>query len=325
MKRIITSLIAMATLFTACNAQTDAVLPTASETKAKVYYIHDITPETLIKVYEALGREAKGDKVGVKISTGEPGGHNFLDANLIKDFVQKINGTIIEDNTAYGGPRSETESHEQVIKDHGFAAIAPTDILDAEGSEKWPTMGGKHLQGYDLVGTHLKNYDFLVVLSHFKGHAMGGFGGAIKNLSIGCASAAGKTWIHTAGKSDDPGQLWQNLPAQNDFLESMAESAGAIVKHYGEKIIYINVMNNLSVDCDCDSHPADPKMGNIGIIASLDPVAIDQAAVDMVFTSDDAGNRDLVERIVSRHGTHTLYEAQRLGLGSRDYELIEVK
>ena len=321
MKKIFFLMCTVLMIASSCNAQNSAGTD-SGKAKAKVYMITNINPENLIKIYQALGRAAAGNKVGIKISTGEPGGHNFLDANLIKGFVQSVKGTIIEDNTAYFGKRDETKSHEQVIKDHGFAAIAPTDILDAEGDEQWPTMGGKHLKGYDYVGTHLKNYDFLVVLSHFKGHAMGGFGGALKNLSIGCASSKGKVWIHSAGKNLDKSTLWSNLPPQNDFLECMAESASAIIKHYGNKILYISVMNNLSVDCDCDSHPADPKMGNVGILASLDPVALDQACVDQVFTSDDKGNRDLVERIVSRHGTHTLYEAQRIGAGSRDYELI---
>lgn len=321
MKKLLFTLFVLLMAMESGNAQNSK----AEANKPKVYMIANITSDNLLKIYKALGREAKGHKVGIKISTGEPGGHNFLDANLIKAFVQSVRGTIIEDNTAYFGKRDETKSHEQVIKDHGFAAIAPTDILDAEGDEKWPTMGGKHLKGYDYVGTHLKNYDFLVVLSHFKGHAMGGFGGALKNLSIGCGSSMGKVWIHSAGTNLDKSTLWQNLPKQNDFLESMAESASAIIKHYGNKILYINVMNNLSVDCDCDSHPADPKMNNVGILASLDPVALDQACVDQVFTSEDKGNRDLVERIVSRHGTHTLYEAQRIGAGSRDYEIIILK
>ena len=323
MKKLLLIVMSMLLIIITCSAQNIEEVNAKPE-KAKVYLITNITSENLIKIYKTLGREANGKKVGVKISTGEPGGHNFLDANLIKDLIQSVNGTIIEDNTAYFGKRDETESHEQVIKDHGFAAIAPTDILDSEGDEKWPTMGGKHLQGYDYVGSHLKNYDFLVVLSHFKGHAMGGFGGALKNLSIGCASSRGKVWIHSAGKNLDKSTLWQNLPPQNDFLESMAESASAIVKHYGDNIIYISVMNNLSVDCDCDSHPADPKMCNVGILASLDPVALDQACVDQVFTSEYKGNRDLVERIISRHGTHTLYEAQRIGVGSRDYELVVI-
>ncbi|MCH4156494.1 MAG: DUF362 domain-containing protein [Muribaculaceae bacterium] len=321
MKKTLMMMLAVLAIAAACNAQECASATAGNTGKAKVYMITNITSENLIKIYKALGREAKG-KVGVKISSGEPGGHNFLDANLIKDFVQMVHGTIIEDNTAYPGKRVDTDSHKQVMIDHGFAAIAPTDILDADGSEKWPTMGGTHLQGYDYVGTHLKNYDFMVVLSHFKGHAMGGFGGALKNLSIGCASQMGKVWIHSAGKNLDMNTLWQNLPPQNDFLESMAESASAIIKHYGDKIIYISVMNNLSVDCDCDSHPDDPKMGNVGILASLDPVALDQACVDQVFISTDKGNRDLVERIVSRHGTHTIYDAQLLGAGSRDYELV---
>ena len=249
----------------------------------KVYMFKEISPENLVKIYEALGREATG-KVAVKLSTGEPGGHNFLQPALIKDLVQKVKGTIVECNTAYGGGRADTENHLKAAKDHGFTAIAPVDIMDAEGEVALPVKGGKHLKE-DFVGSHYLNYDFTVVLSHFKGHAMGGFGGAIKNISIGIASSAGKAWIHSAGKTK--GNPWGNLPPQDDFLESMAEAAKAIVDHCGDKILYISVANNLSVDCDCDSSPEDPKMGDIGILASLDPVALDKACTDLVRASKD--------------------------------------
>ena len=231
----------------------------------KVYMFKEISPENLVKIYEALGREATG-KVAVKLSTGEPGGHNFLQPALIKDLVQKVKGTIVECNTAYGGGRADTENHLKAAKDHGFTAIAPVDIMDAEGEVALPVKGGKHLKE-DFVGSHYLNYDFTIVLSHFKGHAMGGFGGAIKNISIGIASSAGKAWIHSAGKTK--GNPWGNLPPQDDFLESMAEAAKAIIDHCGDKILYISVANNLSVDCDCDSSPEDPKMGDIGILALL--------------------------------------------------------
>ena len=244
----------------------------------KVYMFKEISPENLVKIYEALGREATG-KVAVKLSTGEPGGHNFLQPALIKDLVQKVKGTIVECNTAYGGGRADTENHLKAAKDHGFTAIAPVDIMDAEGEVTLPVKGGKHLKE-DFVGSHYLNYDFTIVLSHFKGHAMGGFGGAIKNISIGIASSAGKAWIHSAGKTK--GNPWGNLPPQDDFLESMAEAAKAIVDHCGDKILYISVANNLSVDCDCDSSPEDPKMGDIGILASLDPIALDKACTDLV-------------------------------------------
>lgn len=286
----------------------------------KVYLFKRISPENIVNIYKALGREAKG-KVAVKLSTGEPGGHNFLQPTLIKDFVQAVNGTIVECNTAYGGGRADTENHLKAAKDHGFTAIAPVDIMDAEGEIALPVKGGKHLKE-DFVGSHYLNYDFTVVLSHFKGHAMGGFGGAIKNISIGIASSAGKAWIHSAGKTkSDP---WNNLPEQDIFLESMTEAAKAIIDHCGEKILYISIANNLSVDCDCDASPEDPRMGDIGILASLDPVALDKACTDLVRASKDHGKIHLIERIDSRHGMHTLDYAEQLGLGSQKYELIKL-
>ena len=286
----------------------------------KVYMFKEISPENLVKIYEALGREATG-KVAVKLSTGEPGGHNFLQPALIKDLVQKVKGTIVECNTAYGGGRADTENHLKAAKDHGFTAIAPVDIMDAEGEVALSVNGGQHLKE-DFVGSHYLNYDFTVVLSHFKGHAMGGFGGAIKNISIGIASSAGKAWIHSAGKTK--GNPWGNLPPQDDFLESMAEAAKAIVDHCGDKILYISVANNLSVDCDCDSSPEDPKMGDIGILASLDPVALDKACTDLVRASEDHGKIHLIERIDSRNGMHTLEYGEKIGLGSQKYELVKL-
>ena len=286
----------------------------------KVYMFKEISPENLVKIYEALGREATG-KVAVKLSTGEPGGHNFLQPALIKDLVQKVKGTIVECNTAYGGGRADTENHLKAAKDHGFTAIAPVDIMDAEGEVALPVKGGKHLKE-DFVGSHYLNYDFTIVLSHFKGHAMGGFGGAIKNIAIGIASSAGKAWIHSAGKTK--GNPWGNLPPQDDFLESMAEAAKAIVDHCGDKILYISVANNLSVDCDCDSSPEDPKMGDIGILASLDPIALDKACTDLVRASEDHGKIHLIERIDSRNGMHTLEYGEKIGLGSQKYELVKL-
>lgn len=285
----------------------------------KVYLIKEINPQNLVRIYEALGRPAKG-KVAVKLSTGEPGGHNFLQPSLIKDLVQKVNGTIVECNTAYGGGRADTESHLKAAADHGFTAIAKVDIMDADGEVELPLEGGKHLKK-DIVGSHYPNYDFTVVLSHFKGHAMGGFGGAIKNISIGIASSNGKRYIHSAGASTTS---WGN-PSQDDFLESMAEAAKAIIRHCGENILYISVANNLSVDCDCDSSPEDPRMGDIGILASLDPVALDKACTDLVRSSDDHGKIHLIERIDSRHGMHTLDYAEQIGIGSQKYELITLE
>lgn len=289
-----------------------------SNTLPKVYMFKEITPENLVKIYKALGREATG-KVAVKLSTGEPGGHNFLQPALIKDLVQLVDGTIVECNTAYGGGRSDTQKHLQAAEDHGFTAIAPVDIMDAEGEVRLPVKGGKHIS-YDIVGSHYPGYDFTVVLSHFKGHAMAGFGGALKNISIGIASANGKRWIHSGGTSTDS---WGN-PSQEEWLETMAEAAKAIIDHCGEHILYISVANNLSVDCDCDSSPEDPKMGDIGILASLDPVALDKACTDLVRSSEDHGKIHLIERIDSRKGMHTLEYAERLGLGSQKYELVRL-
>ena len=288
----------------------------------KVYYFKEISSENLVKIYEALGREAKG-KVAVKLSTGEPGNNNYLNPNLIKELVQKVNGTIVECNTAYGGGRANTEAHLKAAADHGFTAIAPVDIMDADGETALPIKGGKHLKE-DYVGKNFLNYDFVVVLSHFKGHLMAGFGGALKNISIGIASSAGKAYIHSAGKTKNQTEVWNDLPHQDIFQESMAEAAKAIIDHAGDNILYINVANNLSVDCDCVATPEDPKMGDIGILASLDPVALDRACIDLVRSSKDHGKIHLIERIDSRNGMHNLEYAEQLGLGSQEYELIEL-
>ena len=294
--------------------------PQEKTANPKVYLTRTITPEALVRIYEALGREATG-RVAVKLSTGEPGGHHFLQPALVAPLVRKVGGTIVECNTAYGGGRARTADHLKAAADHGFTAIAAVDIMDAEGETALPVEGGRHL-AEDYVGKNFLNYDFTVVLSHFKGHAMGGFGGAIKNISIGIASSAGKAWIHSAGKTKNAAELWSALPPQDDFLESMAEAAKAVADHCGERILYINVMNNLSVDCD--AHPAAPEMGDIGILASTDPVALDKACVDLVYASDDPGKVHLIERIESRHGTHTLDHAAAIGLGDPDYELIDI-
>ena len=294
--------------------------PQEKTANPKVYLTRTITPEALVRIYEALGREATG-RVAVKLSTGEPGGHHFLQPALVAPLVRKVGGTIVECNTAYGGGRARTADHLKAAADHGFTAIAAVDIMDAEGETALPVEGGRHL-AEDYVGKNFLNYDFTVVLSHFKGHAMGGFGGAIKNISIGIASSAGKAWIHSAGKTKNAAEMWSALPPQDDFLESMAEAAKAVADHCGERILYINVMNNLSVDCD--AHPAAPEMGDIGILASTDPVALDKACVDLVYASDDPGKVHLIERIESRHGTHTLDHAAAIGLGHPNYELIDI-
>ena len=326
-KNILVVLLATLLAATGCaNAQKQRKASAASEPEAaaatlpKVYFFKEISSDNLVKIYEALGREAKG-KVAVKLSTGEPGGHNFLQPSLIKALVQRVNGTIVECNTAYGGGRADTESHLKAAADHGFTAIAPVVIMDAEGEVELPVECGKHLK-FDIVGKDFLNYDFTIILSHFKGHAMGGFGGAIKNMSIGIASSNGKAWIHSAGKTRVPAEAWKNLPEQDDFLESMAEAAKAVADHCGDRILYISVANNLSVDCDCDASPEEPRMGDIGILASLDPVALDRACTDLVRTSEDPGKVHLIERIDSRHGMHTLDHAEALGMGSQKYELV---
>lgn len=285
----------------------------------KVYFTKEITPEALMNIYMALGREAKGENVAVKVSTGEPGGNNYLKPALIGDLVKSVNGTIIECNTAYGGGRSGTEDHLKAAKQHGFMDIANVDIMDADGEVDLPVKDGKWLNR-DIVGKNFLNYDFTVNLSHFKGHAMAGFGGAVKNMSIGIASANGKRLIHSGGTSTEN---WGE-PTQEQFLEAMAEAAKAVADHCGDKIIYISVMNNLSVDCDCDSSPADPEMHDVGILASLDPVALDKACVDKVYASEDHGKIHLIERMESRKGIITLQHAEKIGLGSQKYELIDL-
>ena len=286
--------------------------------RPKVYFIKEISADNLLKIYKALGRKAEG-RVAVKLSTGEPSGHHFLNPALIAPLVREVGGTIVECNTAYGGGRSTTESHLKAAADHGFTAIAPVDIMDAEGETRLPVEGGRHIK-YDIVGSHYTRYDFTVVLSHFKGHAMAGFGGALKNISIGIASANGKRWIHSAGTSTTD---WGS-PRQEDWLETMAEAAKAVADHCGDRILYISVANNLSVDCDCDSHPAAPQMADIGILASLDPVALDRACTDLVRRSADPGRVHLIERIDSRKGMHTLQYAEQLGMGSQQYDLVRL-
>ena len=291
--------------------------PTFTADKPKVYMTTNIDPEGLMAVYEALGLAASGN-VAVKISTGEPGNTHFLDPNLISGLVQRVNGTIVECNTAYGGRRASTAAHYQVAKEHGFTAIAPVVILDEEASISIPVTGGKHLTE-DIVGARFSEFDFHIVLSHFKGHTMGGLGGALKNLSIGYASSSGKAWIHTAGKS----KTSMRGGDQDAFLESMAEAAKAVVDANRGRILYINVMNHLSVDCDCNGNPAKPTMDDIGILASLDPVALDQACVDLVYAASDG--KDLIQRIESRNGLLTINHAEEIGLGSKAYELKKIR
>ena len=283
-----------------------------------VYMTKEITPESLVRIHHALGISLPGS-VAVKISTGEPGGRNFLQPELIRNLVQELKGTIVECNTAYEGRRNTSKAHWETMRDHGFTAIAPCDILDEEDHMPLPVTGGFHLTE-NYVGSHLQSYDSMLMLSHFKGHAMGGFGGALKNMSIGLASSYGKIWIHSSGTST---RFEDVFTADHDsFLESMADADRSVMDYMGrENIVYINVANRLSVDCDCDAHPHDPEMGDIGIFASTDPVALDQACVDAVYASEDGGKAALIERIESRNGIHTVEAAHSLGLGSRGYEL----
>jgi len=281
-----------------------------------VYFARAVEPAALQAVFEAIGRGLSG-KVGVKLSSGEPGGNHYLKADLISGLVHAVNGTIVECNTAYGGGRSTTEAHYQVAADHGFTGIADFQIMDEDGSLSLPVQGGLHLDE-NLVGAHFADYDSFLVLSHFKGHQMAGFGGALKNISIGMASREGKLLIHSAGTNRTS---WSSA-ATPDFLESMADACKAVLAAQ-PNMLFVNVMNNLSVDCDCDPNPAPPKMADIGILASADPVALDQACLDLVYTSND-DSADLIARIESRDGKHVLEAAESLGVGSRAYELVEI-
>ena len=293
----------------------------AAEKTARVYFCPTITPESLVAMYEALKHPLK-DKVAVKISTGEPGGHNFLQPALIAPLVNRLKGTIVECCTAYKGRRLDPKEHWKAIEEHGFKAIAPCDIMDEFGDMPIPVKDGFHLKE-NLVGKHLANYGSILMLSHFKGHAMAGFGGALKNMSIGIASTRGKTNIHTAGVTLEHTKLFSNLPKQDFFLESMADACKAVMAYKGaENIVYINIANRLSVDCDCSSYPETPKMGDLGIFASTDPVALDQACYDAVVNSKDPGKAALIERMDSRHGIHTVEAAVQHGLGVRKYELV---
>ena len=290
--------------------------PEAAQGTPVVYMTREITPEGLMAVYQALQWEPQG-RVAVKLSTGEPPASNYLRPELIAGLVQSLDGTIVECNTAYGGSRAETAMHYQVAEDHGFTAIADFQILDEDGSMTLPVQGGTRLSE-NYVGAAFDDYDSYLVLSHFKGHSMAGYGGAIKNISIGLGSSEGKAWIHSAGSSRT--NPWGG--DQDAFLESMAEAGKSVSDYLGDQIVYINVMNRLSVDCDCDGNPAEPDMHDIGILASTDPVALDQACIDLVYSAEDG--QSLVNRIESRNGLHTLEHAQQIGLGSRSYELVSI-
>lgn len=292
-------------------------------TKSKVYFTNEITPEALQKTFDALGVELPG-KTAVKISTGEAGNPYYLAPDLIAGLVKSVDGTIVECNTAYPGKRNTTDEHWKTIEEHGFTKIAPCDILDESGEMTLPVGEGALRIGENIVGAHLADYDSILMLSHFKGHPMGGFGGALKNMAIGLASSRGKTNIHTSGNPD--GTFEELMAGDHDsFLESMADACKSIIDYMKpQNIVYVNIANNLSVDCDCVANPKAPEMANIGIFASTDPVAVDQASIDAVYESDDPGKSALIERIESRNGIHTVEAACRLGLGSREYEIVSV-
>ena len=289
--------------------------------KAKVYFTKKITPETVVDMYKALGVSLPG-KVAVKVHSGEAGNQNFLRPEFLRPMIEYVNGTVVECNTAYDGERNYTEKHKKLLQYHGWSKCFAVDLLDGEGPDlALPVKGGKVLKE-NLVGRNMVNYDSLLVLSHFKGHPMGGYGGALKQLSIGIASSAGKCVIHSGGKVDDQSILWKNTAPQDTFCEAMADAAMTVCEYFKGKAAYVNMVCNLSVDCDCCAVAEDPCMKDIGILASLDPVALDKACIDLIYASDDPGRDHFLERVESRHGTHTIDAAAELGFGTKDYELI---
>ena len=291
--------------------------------KAKVYFIKEITPENVVKMYEKLGIKLPG-KVAVKLHSGEQGNQNYLRPEFVKPIIDRVNGTVVECNTAYGGARNTTEKHVELMKEHGWSKYFNVDIMDAKEDIEIDIPNGKVIKKNHL-GKDIENYDSMLVLSHFKGHPMGGYGGALKQLSIGCASSAGKSWIHSAGVVKEQEKLWDNIAEQNKFLESMADAASSVHNMFKGKIAYINVMCNMSIDCDCCAVAEDPCMKDIGILASLDPIAIDQACIDLVYDSKDPGRDHFVERVERQNGVHTIEVASKLGFGTREYELTELK
>lgn len=291
--------------------------------KSKVYFTKEITPESLVKIYEALGVKLEG-KVAVKLHSGEEGNQNYLRPEFAKAIVEKVNGTVVECNTAYEGARNTTDKHKKLMEKHGWTKYFDVDIMDAEGPDKVLEIPNGKVIKEDYVGKNIDNYDSMLVLSHFKGHPMGGYGGALKQLSIGCASSEGKAWIHSAGKTKDQDKLWGCVAEQNEFLEAMADSAKSVAEFFKGNIVYINVMCNMSVDCDCCAVAEDPCIKDIGILASLDPIAIDQACIDLVYNSKDPGRDHFVERVEIQNGIHTIEAAAELGFGTREYELINI-
>ena len=285
---------------------------------SKVYFTRTLTSEKVVELYKALGISLPG-KVAVKLHSGEEGNQNFLGPDFWKPMIEAVSGTVVECNTAYEGSRNTTKKHLATLEKHGWSKHFRVDLLDAQGPDMVLDIPEGHKIHKNYVGKDMANYDSMLVLSHFKGHPMGGFGGALKQLSIGCASGYGKSYIHGAG---DPAQIW--TADHDSFLESMADAASSVVKYFHGNMAFVNVMKNLSVDCDCCAVAEDPCMADIGMMASLDPIAIDQACLDMVYASKDPGRDHLIERIESRHGVHTVEAAAQLGFGSREYELVEL-
>lgn len=291
--------------------------------KAKVYFTKEITNESLVKIYNELGIELKG-KVAVKLHSGERGNQNYLHPELVKDIIDRVGGAVVECNTAYDGARNITDKHQKLMTEHGWSKYYKVDIMDSEKPDLVLDIPNGKTIKKDYVGGHLPNYDSILVLSHFKGHPMGGYGGALKQLSIGFASSAGKAYIHTAGKTTEPNKLWDNVAEQDKFLESMADAAFAVHNKFKDNIAYINIMKNISVDCDCCAVAEDPCMQDIGVLASLDPVAVDKACLDLVYNSNDKGKERLIERIESRNGIHIIEASINLNFGTTDYELINI-
>ena len=289
----------------------------------KVYFAKEITSDSLIKIYEKLGITLKGN-VAVKLHSGEAGNQNYLKPEFLKGIINKVNGTIVECNTAYNGARNTTSKHEKLMEEHGWSKYYNVDIMDSNGPDKVLEIPNGNVIKKNYVGKNIEKYDSMLVLSHFKGHPMGGFGGALKQLSIGVASSAGKAYIHTAGKTTDVNKLWENLPTQDNFIETMADAASSVHNYFNGNIAYINIMKNMSVDCDCCAEAEDPCTKDIGILASLDPVAIDKACLDLVYNSTDPGKNHLIERIETRHGNHIIDASCKLNFGSCEYELINI-
>ena len=292
--------------------------------KSKVYFTKTITPEKVLEMYELLGKPLTG-KVAAKVHSGEEGNQNYLHPEFWKPVIEKLGATVVECNTAYDGARNSTEKHHKLMEDHGWTKYFDVELMDAEGPDLVVKIPDGKVLKENRLGKNVVNYDSMIVLSHFKGHPMGGYGGALKQLSIGCASTAGKCLIQSAGETDDQRVIWSHTAPQDMFCEAMADAAKSVVDQFKGNIVYINIMCNLSVDCDCCAVAEDPCMKDIGILSSLDPVALDQACVDLVYASDDPGRDHLLERIESRHGVHTIEAAAELGFGSREYELVEIK